>query len=179
MWVWTRDEKGEERGDEGWCVPAGCAMEGMSELPPSLLPPSLLPLCRFTCHLHGVVTVRVCDLDGGCTPCTPCTPCDLHTSDAHAHSFSPPPRCPTLSVQAQQCSCDAVWLLLHPLVLLVAASSHSTSSSSSLFNFSIAALPAVLGVCVEREKRMRVSHSHTTGLLPTTPGWWLLVCAGG
>ena len=68
-----RDEEGEgkegRRGDEGWCVPAGCAMEGMSELPPSLLPPSLLPLCRFACHLHGAVIVRVCDLDGGCTPC--------------------------------------------------------------------------------------------------------------
>ena len=46
---------------------------------------------------------------------------DPHTSDARTHSSSPPPRCPTLSVQAQQCSCDAVWLLLHPLVLLVAA----------------------------------------------------------
>ena len=62
-----RDEEGEgkegRRGDEGWCVPAGCAMEGMSELP--LLPLFSLPLlppCRFTCHLHGVVTVRVCDL---------------------------------------------------------------------------------------------------------------------
>ena len=104
-----RDEEGEgkegRRGDEGWCVPAGCVMEGRSKLPPSLL-----PLCRFTCHLHGVVTVRVCDLGGGCTPCTPCTACDLHTSDAHPHFFSPPPRCPTLHVQARQCSCDAVWL---------------------------------------------------------------------
>ena len=31
----------------------------------------------------------MCDWDGGCTPCTPCTACDLHTSDAHSHSFSP------------------------------------------------------------------------------------------
>ena len=58
-----RRGKGGRRGDEGWCVPAGCAMEGMSELP--LLPLfslPLLPLCRFTCHLHGAVTERVCDL---------------------------------------------------------------------------------------------------------------------
>ena len=59
--VEERDEEGEggRRGDEGWCVPAGCAVEGegMNELPPSLL-----PLCRFTCHLHGAVTERVCDL---------------------------------------------------------------------------------------------------------------------
>ena len=76
--------------------------QGMNELPPSLL-----PLCRFTCHLHGAVTERVCDLGGGCTPCTAC---DLHTSDAHSHFFSPPPRCLTLHVQARQCSRDAVWL---------------------------------------------------------------------
>ena len=53
-----RGEERGRRGDEGWwCVPAGCAVkgEGMSELP--LLSLFFLPLCRFTCHLHGVVTV--------------------------------------------------------------------------------------------------------------------------
>ena len=48
-----------------------------------------------------------------------------------------------------------------------------------LFHFSVASLPGALVVCVEREEGMRVSHSHTTGLLPPNAGWWLLVCAGG
>ena len=59
--VEERDKEGGRegrRGDEGWCVPAGCVMEGRSKLPLlSLFFPSLLPLFRFTCHLHGVVTV--------------------------------------------------------------------------------------------------------------------------
>ena len=59
--VEERDKEGGRegrRGDEGWCVPAGCVMEGRSKLPLlSLFFPSLLPLCRSTCHLHEVVTV--------------------------------------------------------------------------------------------------------------------------
>ena len=39
-----RRGKGGRRGDEGWCVPAGCAMEGMSELPLPLSSPSLFSL---------------------------------------------------------------------------------------------------------------------------------------
>ena len=57
-----RDEEGEGRREgEGmrWYVPAGCAMEGMSELPPSLLPPSSpsLPIhvsSAWSCDSEGV-----------------------------------------------------------------------------------------------------------------------------
>ena len=45
---WKRDKEGgreERRRDEGWwCVPAGCVMEGMSELPLPLASPSLFSL---------------------------------------------------------------------------------------------------------------------------------------
>ena len=117
------------RGYEGWCVPAGCAVEGegMNELPPSLL-----PLCRFTCHQHGAVTERVCDLGGGCTPCTAC---DLHTCDAHSHSFAPPP-----SLSHSVCAGTAVQLrcrvaVIAPIGAAGGCPSHPTCSSSSLCFF--------------------------------------------
>ena len=74
------------------------------------------------------------------------------------------------------CGCDCThwrcwWLPFHLLFLLLLL---------FLLHLSIVASSGVW-VCalVEREKGMRVSHSHTTNLLPTTAGWWLLVCAGG
>ena len=92
--------------------------------------------------------------------CTPCTPCDLHASDAHSHSFSPPPRCLTLhvcrhgSAAVMPCGCDCThwrcwWLPLpsHLLLLLL-----------PLFHFSVASLP---GVCVGGEGRGCVFHTAT------------------
>ena len=101
--------------------------QGMNELPPSLL-----PLCRFTCHLHGAVTERVCDLGGGCTPCTAC---DLHTCDAHSHSFAPPP-----SLSHSVCAGTAVQLrcrvaVIAPIGAAGGCPSHPTCSSSSLCFF--------------------------------------------
>ena len=53
--VEERDEEGEggRRRDEGlWCVSAGCAMEGMSELP--LLPLFSLPLFSLSADSHAI-----------------------------------------------------------------------------------------------------------------------------
>ena len=139
-------------------MPAGCAMEGegMNELPPSLL-----PLCRFTCHLHGAVTERMCDLGGGCTPCTPFTACDLHTSDARTHSFSPLPRRLTLHVQARKRSCDAVWLWLHPLALLVAASPVPLAPPPLPFLLLHRCVPVSVSLCVQLcAVRLRIARLY-------------------
>ena len=81
--------------------------------------------------------------------------------------------CRHSSAAVMPCGCDCTplrcwWLPLPSHLLLL-----------PLFHFSVASLPGALVVCVERERGMRVSHSHSTGLLPATQGWWLLVCAGG
>ena len=69
------------------------------------------------------------------------------------------------------CGCDCThwrcwWLPLpfHFFLLLLLSSSYT----SPLLRHQVCVC-----VLVEREKGMRVSHSHTTGLLPTTAGWWL------
>ena len=147
----------------------------------SLLPPSSpsLPIhmpSAWSCDRVECVIWVV-----GCTSRTPYITCDLHTSDAHAHFFSPPLAAPLFmcrhcSAAVMPCGCDCThwrcWWFPLPFHLLFLF--------PSLFHVSIAAsLSGVLVVCVEMEKVMRVSHSHTTNLLPTTAGWWLLVCAGG
>ena len=79
------------------------------------------------------------------------------------------------SAAVMPCGCDCThwrcrWLPLpfHLLLLL-----------PSLFHFSVASSGVWVCALVEREKGMRVSHSHTTNLLPPNAGWWVLVCAGG
>ena len=76
------------------------------------------------------------------------------------------------SAAVMPCGCDCThwrcwWLPLpfHFFLLLLLLSS---SYTSPLLRHQVCVC-----VLVEREKGMRVSHSHTTGLLPTTPGWWL------
>ena len=82
------------------------------------------------------------------------------------------------SAAVMPCGCDCThwrcwWLPLpfHFFLLLLLLSS---SYTSPLLRHQVCVC-----VLVEREKGMRVSHSHTTGLWPTIAGWWLLVCAGG
>ena len=102
-------------------------------------------------------------------------------------TLTPTPSLPLLAVSlfmcrhgsaaVMPCSCDCIhwrcWWLPLPSHLLP-----PFSTSLFLLRCFVASLPGVRW-CWWRGKGMRVSHSHTTGLLPTTPGLWLLVCAGG